>query len=130
MFTKGQVVCVWLVEGERANAQGMWNLGAILRVEGSGSETRYTVSVPSAHQDPPSYRERSAKYPSEVGKNEWSGMVLSDNPLVLLFARVASRTFLDSFKQGRVLKRRKVYTVSEGCLCSPEPPVLFRRIFP
>jgi hypothetical protein len=87
-------------------------------------------SVPSAHQDPPSYRERSAKYPSEVGKNEWSGMVLSDNPLVLLFARVASRTFLDSFKQGRVLKRRKVYTVSEGCLCSPEPQVLFRRIFP
>jgi hypothetical protein len=44
VFTKGQVVCVWLVEGERANAQGMWNLGAILRVEGSGSETRYTVS--------------------------------------------------------------------------------------
>lgn len=127
VFARGQVVCVRFIErGEEIRV--IWDLGVILDIEYFTLERRYVVSVPSTPRDIAPRRERHVKLSTE-NVERCGTMVLSDNPLVLLFARLSSRTFLRAFGSGKVLKWRKVHRVPEDQLCLPDPQVLYRRIF-
>lgn len=130
VFARGQVVCVRFIEkGEENSVQEIWNLGVILNIEECALKRRYVISVPSATPGDitPSRKRRREPQPEHVER--CGTMVLSDNPLVLLFARLSSRTFLRAFGTGEVLKRRTVHRVSEDQLCLPDPQVLYRRVF-
>ncbi len=130
MFARGQVVCVRFIEkGEENSVQEIWNLGVILNIEECALKRRYVISVPSATPGDitPSRKRRREPQPEHV---ERCGiMVLSDHPLVLFFARVSSRTFLDAFRAGKVLRWRTVHRVKEDQLYLPDPQILFRSVF-
>lgn len=122
LFQPKQVVCVCL--GRRMTPE-CWRLGVIVGNVSSRQNALYKVAVPalgSADWD---------KNPNEKNESyEWCGdIILPDDPLALLFARVSSRSFLRLFAENKVLSHREQYTVAPLQLCEADPYRLRKRIF-
>ncbi len=122
LFRPKQVVCVCI--GMRMTSQ-CWKLGVITKDVSSRQNALYKVAVPMC--DPTGWGDGPYE---RNGSYEWCGdILLPDDPLALLFARVSSRSFLELFAEGRVLSRREQYTVSPVQLCSADPYMLWKKIF-
>ncbi len=120
-FSKKQVVCVRLREA--IGKQWVWKLGIVLDViTENRAGTLYKVSIPSEG----GFR-RSGPYVMYLSgtESECDTIVLPDNPLALLCWRLMSRTFLDRFRRGEVLKNRDVHLVGKSYVYPPDPKVLY-----
>ena len=122
LFRPKQVVCVCI--GMRMTSE-CWKLGVVVKDASSRANVLYKVAVPI--QESTGWgngpHERNGSY-------EWCGeILLPDDPLALLFARVSSRSFLKLFVESQVLSRRAQYTVAPQQLCVADPGVLWKKIF-
>lgn len=122
LFRPKQVVCVCI--GVRITST-CWRLGTVVKDVSSRQNTLYKVAV--SMRDPDGWDDSSEKRGAVY---EWCGdIILPDDPLALLFARISSRSFLRRFALSEVLPNRKQYTVSPIQLCVADPGVLWKKIF-
>ncbi|MBP5993427.1 MAG: hypothetical protein KA731_00805 [Candidatus Moranbacteria bacterium] len=122
LFRPKQVVCVCI--GVRITST-CWRLGTVVKDVSSRQNTLYKVAV--SMRDPDGWDDGSERQGEE---HEWcSNIILPDDSLSLLFARVSSRSFLIRFASNEVLQYREQYTVSPMQLCVADPGVLWKKIF-
>lgn len=122
LFRPKQVVCVCI--GMRMTSE-CWRLGIVMRDASSRQNALYKVAVSMC--DPAGWIDD----PERLGRAyEWCGdIILPDDPLAILFARISSRSFLNRFASSEVLLNREQYTVSPIQLCVADPSVLWKKIF-
>ena len=116
LFRPKQVVCVCI--GMRMTSE-CWKLGVVVKDASSRASALYKVAVPI--QESTGWGNGPHKKNGEI--------LLPDDPLALLFARVSSRSFLKLFVESQVLSRREQYTVAPQQLCVADPAVLWKKIF-
>ena len=122
LFRPKQVVCVCI--GMRMTSECR-KLGVVVQDASSRARALYKVAVPI--QQSTGWGNGPHK---KNGSYEWCGeILLPDDPLALLFARVSSRSFLKLFVESQVLSRRAQYTVAPQQLCVADPGVLWKKIF-
>lgn len=122
LFRPKQVVCVCI--GMRMTSE-CWKLGTVVRDVSSRQNTLYKVAV--SMRDPAGWIDDPERLGEAYG---WCGdVILPDDPLALLFARISSRSFLRRFASNEVLPHREQYTVSPMQICAADPGVLWKKIF-
>lgn len=122
LFRPKQIVCVCI--GMRMTSE-CWKLGTVVRDASSRQNALYKVAV--SMRDPAGWTD-GPKRPGEA--YEWCGdIILPDDPLSILFARISSRSFLERFTSGEVLPNREQYTVSPVQICVADPGALWKKIF-
>lgn len=119
-----RVVCVCLGKSKR---EMEWYIGIILADVSTRQERLYRVEVHC--------RETEESFVPRVVRGQddflWDDEKRCDawDSRVVLFARIASRSFLRWFAEKRVLPKREIHVVPLAQICEARPTVLWQRMF-